>query len=454
MKRRDVLKIMPLALTAGGLSQSAQAIVDEKEHKPLGLKYLDGITELFSRIRASQTGNLLEASHRIAETFKNGKTCYCQWETGHSYDGDIYPDRPGNTNIFTLGYIMATPPKPPENGDLFLVNVIRQPLEDPREKGIYVIGGPNPWCYDTDHPELLTESNRNLKVRMYSNIWIETYVNRYGALLWLPGETFMFGPTTAALSMITYWAMTADAVRILAREGVYVKVMGDEGDLPEKSSFVSSDDPLGAKYIDEAIKQTGQIQAEWGNIHKMAETAAECVLSGGKIWVYSRYAEALCGEANSKRGGLALINTTHSEDKGFSGTDKDIVFMGIYTPNDSIDIEMLDKFRKNGLKVFSIGPSVWNSTYPQGRAVSKESDLHIGNMCDTYGIFPIKGVKRKVCPTSGLMVNLMFWSVMAELADGIIRQTGMTPAVLSTGAMTGGAAERTRKTELARKRGF
>src|SRR3989339_1993560 len=179
MKRREVLKLIPITGASAVLSGNIHADEDKRGEKPLGLRYIDGVTELFSQIRTNQTGNLLEASWRITETYKNGNTCFCQWETGHSFDGDIYPDRPGNTDIFTLGYTMVRTPEPPKKGDLFLVNVIRQPLEAPREKGIFVIGGPNPWCYDTDHPELLTEANRNLKVRMYSNIWIETYVNRY-----------------------------------------------------------------------------------------------------------------------------------------------------------------------------------------------------------------------------------------------------------------------------------
>ena len=162
------------------------------------------------------------------EHIKAAIPVFCQWETGHSFDGDMFPDRPGDTDIFTLGYTMGTPAVEPKKGDLLLVNVLRKPLDDPRQKGIFVIGGPTPWCGDTANTELLTEANRQLQIKKYSDIWIETYITTRGAIMWLPGETVPLGPTSGALGMVTYWAMIADAVRLLAKDGVFVKVKGDE----------------------------------------------------------------------------------------------------------------------------------------------------------------------------------------------------------------------------------
>lgn len=450
--RRNAIKIM--AILGSFIGFKSIGFSGESCCKPLCVQYLEQITELFKKIKTNQTGNMLEASSAIARTIKNGGTCYSQWETGHSFDGDLFPDRPGDTNIFKVGYTLANPPNEPKKGDLLLLNVIRKPIDDPRAKGIFVIGGPNPWCADTEKTDLLTDDNRKLKIKMYSDIWIETYVTTYGALLWIPGASFPFGPTTAALNIITYWAMTADAVRLLARDGIPVQVRGDEPKLSGEIKYADINNPLAPLYLDECIRQTEMIQGELGTIGKIAKEAADCILSGGKLYVYSRYREALCTEASGKRGGLVLLKTTFADDKDFAGTNKDYVIMGIYQPDDPVDIQMLEKFKKAGIKTASIGPTTRNGVVPNGRTVPKESGIHLGYMCDTYGLFAIPGAEKKVSPTSGLLVNLMFWVTIVRLAEEIMARTGNVPEIMSTGAMKGGAEKRNRSLEIVKVRGY
>jgi hypothetical protein len=75
-------------------------------------------------------------------------------------------------------------------------------------------------------------------------------------------------------------------------------------------------------------------------------------------------------------------------------------------------------------------------------------------MMDTYGLFALPGADRKICPTSGLLVNVLFWTTMVQLAEEIMRYTGNTPAVLSTGAVVGGAEQRKRAGGLVKTRGY
>ena len=453
MNRRNLIRTLPFLYT--GISSLPETVFStEADSKPLCLEYLSRIMGIFNKIRSTELDNMLEASYNIARVYKNGGNCFCQWETGHSFDADMFPERQGKTDIFTMGYTIGSPGVEPKAGDLLLVSVIRNPLDDPREKGIFVIGGPTPWCGDTANPELLTERNRNLKIKMYSDIWIESYISTLGGLLWLPGETAPLGPTSGVLGMITYWPLIADAVRILARDGIFVKVSGDEPKLGENAPFVSLNQPLGGKYIEECTSQIGQIEAELGTIKNIANAVVDCILSGGKLYVYSRCREALSAEASAKRSGLALINTTWAEDKNFKGTKNDFMIMGVYQPDDEVDRKMFENYRKAGMKIATIGAATRNKRIPDGKTVTGDADFHLGNMCDTYGIFAVPGVERKVCPTSGLLMNVMFWATAIEIAEEIMRRTGDTPCVLSTGAVIGGGDQRTKRTELAKMRGY
>ena len=449
MIRRDALKSLAAACGTIVLPWAAAA-----DSRPYYREYLDCVTAMLEYVRATQLDNLLEAAHNVARVHRAGSRCFCQWETGHTIDSDMFPGRPGDPELFITGYTMNKPDVEPKAGDLLLVNVLREPLEDPREKGIFVIGGQTPWCGDTATPELLTENNRNLRINPYSDIWIDTNTPTKGALIMLPGETAPLGPTSGALGMITYWAIIADAVRLLAKEGVQVTVKGDEPTLAGNAARIDPDRPLGRVWFEEALGQVDRITAESGTIERIGAAVADTVLSGGKLWVYSRYQQALSQEANGKRGGLALINTTWHGDNNFRPNSGDMVVMGIYTPDDPADLELLDMCKARGVKVASIGPATRNGAVPDGRTVSRETDFHLGHMTDSYGLFAVPGVDRKICPASGLLVNLLFWSAMIRAAEEIIKRTGNTPGVLSTGAMIGGAEQRRNRTELYRMRGY
>ncbi len=453
MNRRTVLQSLPfLGAALAGFPGSAPA--KRADSRPLCLEYVDGVTSGIERIRDTQTDNLARAAEAIARTRKSGGNCFYQWETDHTIEGDMFPDRHGDTDIFVMGYTMGTPAVAPKSGDLLLVNVIRAPLEDPRARGIFVIGGPNVWCADTDQGLPLTDANRRLVVKPYSDIWIELFYNPYAALVRLPGQEVPLGPTPGAYGMVTCWAMVADAARLLAREGVPVGVRGDEPILGKKAKYVRLDRPLGERYFAESLGQIGKIRGELGTVRAIAASAADCILSGGKLYVYSRYRESLSQEANGRRGGLALINATWAEDPNFRGTGKDFMIMGVTRPDDETDLRMLEKYRGLGMKIAAIGPATLDGRVPGGKTVPVEADFHLGKMCETYGLFAAPGLERKICPTSGLLVNVLFWTVAVQLAEEIIRRTGNSPAVLSTGAIVGGAEQRTKCAELVKTRGY
>lgn len=453
MKRRDILRTLPLAGTALAILPGAEPVSGEPD-RPLCLEYLNGILRGIGHIRDTESDDLLRAAEAIARTRRNGGACFYQWETNHTIEGDMFPGRHGDTDLFVMGYTMGTPAATPKQGDLLLVNVIRAPLEDPRARGIFVVGGSNPWCADLDQGLPLAESNRKLRIREYSDIWIDLPYTPYGSLVRLPGQEVPLGPTPGAFGMTTCWAMTADAVRLLVRDGFPVRVRGDESKLGSAPERLRLDRPLGGRWFAEVLRQIGAVRGELAVIRALAAEIADRILSGGKLHVYSRYREALCQEANQRRGGLALINATWADDPNFRGTEKDIVIMGISRPEDQVDLRMLDRCRGMGMKVAVIGPATRDGRIPSGRTLAGEADYHLGRMTDTYGLFALPGLDRKICPASGLLVNVLFWTVMVQLAEEIIRRTGNSPGVLSTGAVVGGAEQRARCAELVKTRGY
>ncbi len=452
MKRRDSIRIIPLSLAGAfglagsALGQPGSAMRPGMPHprRPdmagggMGLyrQYARKVRERLEWIRLHQAENMLEAAHVIARTVKAGGTCWSVWDTGHSTANDQFPGRNGEPEFMKNGFDAAKAAK----GDFLLANRYLGPYEVLVEKDIFVVGGPAPWGGDAAMRERLVENVRKSSLRPYSKIWIETNITTLDADVYLPGEPAPMGPFSGILGMVEYWMILADACRILSREGWTGTVKGDEPALGEKTAWTDLNGPLMDNYFDAVMDAIDMIGAEMGDIRTIAKAAVDAVLGGGSVYYYSRYYAGLATEALGRRGGLAL-NKTVSDDNGpknFKGSSKDVMIMGLHKPDDEVDLKHLAEFKAMGMKLYSIGPATRDMKVPAGRTVPKETLLHAGRSCDTYGLYAFKGFPQKVCPTSGPVMNQVFWALQFEVAEEIIRRTGNSPGVFLSGAITGG----------------
>jgi uncharacterized phosphosugar-binding protein len=475
MNRRNACALIPLSIPA--LIRSAGKAFpqetgpgpwkggsDESCREPLSMRYLKTIRESLTRIRDTQSQNMLEASYMIAGKTMEGRTCWCSWDMGHGPNIDILvPGRNGLPRIFTTGYDS----KKSKPGDLFLKSTENGSLDEVDTKDMYVVGMGVPWGADAAHAELLEDKFQNLKIRPYCDIWIETGMSTIGAVMKVPGMNAPIGPDSGIIGMVTFWMMTADACRILAREGKPVPVSGDEpptavkkGDSPAPRS-----DPLMDDYFDAVMSQMELIGAELGAMRKIARMAVDSVLAGGRVYGYDRYG-GFAAESRGRRGGLLLTQGVSTDGAGniaewrsWAGNEtpssKDLIIMGLTKPDDEVDLRSLDAFRKIGAKVASMGPMTRDTKIPEGRTVPKEADVHVGAMCDTYGLFAIPGFERKVCPTSGPLLNQIFWATCMEMVEEIQRRTGGdVPAAFYSVALKKGYDHFWRMIELYKKRGY
>ncbi len=459
MKRRDMIRFFPLSLAGmAGMTGAAHRAFgadndwDKRwpvvEGEPLAKVYSKRIRERLTWVRENQSEGLMEAAHAIADTVAAGGRCYlASWDAGHT-ESDLWPGRNGEPDIFSTNWDLAKAKK----GDLILTTGQMTQGAEAKKKGIFIIGCPSPWSGDSRYPELLREDVRSMVIRPYADIFIENQATSLGGVLSVPGMPAPMGPESGIVGKTTLWMMLADACRILAKKKISRPVKGDEpklkGDTVDYKAFggwVSLTEPLMDDYFQEAMNQLEMVFAEYGTIRKIASMAADAVLSGGKIYGYSRY-NSIAGEADTRRSGLTLTQgcygfrfDTPDSKKNFPGTSKDCVIMGITKPDDEVDLAMLDLFKSRGMKVASLGPMTRSIQIPKGRTVPKETDFHAGRMCDTYGLFAVPGFDQRICPTSGVVIDHLFWCTIMELAEQYIQRTGGdVPGAYYSGALKGG----------------
>ena len=260
MRRRKLISLIPLSLAV--LPKIVSAIPPSpllKHHEPLAIRYIKRVTEMLKWIRSTQSENLLEAAYAIARTVENGGRCWSLWDAGHTPGPDMFPDRNGEPDIFTVGYNTNETRK----GDLLLATTFesRGRFEDIKEKNITVVGAPSPWGGDCKLAGLLRPEVRALRIRHISDIWIETNYTSLGAQMYVPGMPAPVGPVTGIIQTVTLWMMVADACRVLARKGKSLPVKGDEPKLAVKNS-VNLHDPLMDTYFDTVVRQMEMIGAD------------------------------------------------------------------------------------------------------------------------------------------------------------------------------------------------
>ncbi len=161
--------------------------------------------------------------------------------------------------------------------------------------------------------------------------------------------------------------------------------------------------------------------------------AVDTLLTGGKVYFYSRYAESFASEASGRRGGFGFARAL-SEGKP-PGTSRDCVIMGTYCPDDPADLANLARFKAAEMRVSSVGPITRGGKIPDGNAVFRATEAHVGRMIETYGLFAVPGFSRKVCPLSGVLATSILWSVCADIAGAIIARTGNVPGIYFNGAI-------------------
>jgi len=215
-------------------------------------------------------------------------------------------------------------------------------------------------------------------------------------------------------------------------------------------------EPLMDRYFEIFMNQSEMIGAERGHLMDAAKQAVDAVLTGRRVWAYSRESAALSSEASTRRGGLAMTKGIHDNNGELSevpGKD-DVVYMGLYRPDDPVDMRHFETIRKAGAFIVSLGPMTRNTVIQQGKTIPKMADIHVGRMCDTYGLFALPGFERKVCPTSGALVNQMWWAGCMEIAEEMIRRTGNTPGVFWSAAIKDGTEHMNRMHQWYNERGY
>ena len=95
----------------------------------------------------------------------------------------------------------------------------------------------------------------------------------------------------------------------------------------------------------------------------------------------------------------------------------DIVMIGAYTSNHPEEIAVARECRRKGAYVVAITPFSTDGD-SSGDRLYKEADVAFDTYSpESWGVIDIDGLDRKVCPTTGVIGDLVMWLLISQWTD-------------------------------------
>ena len=113
------------------------------------------------------------------------------------------------------------------------------------------------------------------------------------------------------------------------------------------------------------------------------------------------------------------------------GGDKDVFLIAAVSVNDPQELAWADEAQTNGNYIVGIGPS-------NNGGLRDRCDVYFDDHCDeAAGVISIPGRPDKVCPATGILNNVIMYTLTAQFVDEMCRR-GAVPYFLMGGYRFGG----------------
>ncbi|MHB9028137.1 MAG: phosphoheptose isomerase family protein [Candidatus Latescibacterota bacterium] len=297
----------------------------------------------------------------------------------------------------------------PRKGDMIFTCYCNRSIQAARDQGIYVVTIPVNYVNNEFWPEGYVAPNEdNLMLRDVSNEILHSYIPYEQGLVHPPEIPYMAvcPSCTTALGAL-YWMLSAEIAGKLAD--------------PKAKKVDKSAEYL--SILTERVKRIGE-----RHLDAIRETAVEMtrrVRDGGRWFVRSSEHSGLASELVRVASGPWMPNTG---DWNARKTRNIMLISGI-SPAFPEEVRLAREKQVEGAYVIGIGPSSLDGVTPPGRLIDI-ADAGFDNFSpESAGVIHVPGRKESLCPTSGIMSNIIQQMISAQWADEMCRR-GSTPFFL------------------------
>jgi len=426
-RRGFLAKTATAAVAAAGTGHAPAGAVPgiadkfEPQEKPFMDQYYDGIIDIVTGIRSTEIDAIASAMEKAWELKRKGGRLYSHVVYGHYARFAASSDRPGQPWILPQSVNHPTQEEfdGMKAGDFLITSAVNENTLKAREKGVYVVGVTNNYFkFKRTPPDGLRAERMGLSLEEMTDHIIDSYVPWNNGLVAAPRiPNFRLCPSTGIATMLVYWACTASLANLIGTKG--------KG---------SSSEPA-EKYLDTAHERFLMIGTDRPKIDHEAEKWADLVLGGrARLLVYGHDLNVITygptGTRNMYVNDAVICASSSMIAEPYTKranelSDKDIVLVGAFTPDNRDEITVARRARSVGAHTTVFCPYGADGD-TSGPRLFKESDVAFNSYSDERaGIIAAPGFPEKVSPVSGVAGNLIHWMLTAQWADHMARRGEM-----------------------------
>ena len=359
-------------------------------------EYYQGTLEILGRL-SGELEQVGELTSRAAAVIRNGGTVWTSMNVGHMPFHEQEETRRGNPGILKdhKGFDQL------KKGDMAFTNHCNRAVEAARDRGVYVVSVTVNYVDNEFRPAGFTNPNEDdVMLKDVSNEILHSHVPYYQGLVHAPEiPEFTLCPSSATGLGTLHWMLTAEIANKLANKKVR-KI--------DKS----------AEYLRILTERVGRIKEHMHGIRHVAVTMARRIRKGGRWFVKSLEHPGLASELSGVASGPMIVNRGDWE----ATKQQNVLLVNAISPAYREEIELAMEKQLEGAYVVAIAPGSLDRVLPPGRLIDV-ADAGFDNYSpESGGVIAIPGHPGGICPTSGIVNNVIQQMICAQWTDEMVHR--------------------------------
>ncbi len=381
-------------------------------------EYLDGTLQILGSL-SGEIDHIGELAERAKSVVKAGGTVWNSANIGHMPSTEQSEKRRGNPGVMKTYTARTDTQNKAEmaetdfsglkKGDMIVTCYCNKSLKEARDRGAYVVTVPVNYINNEFWPEGYVLPNEdNLMLKDVSNEVLHSYIPYEQGLVHPPEIPYMaICPSCTTALGALYWMLSAEIAARLADP----KAQGAD---------------RAAEYLSILTDRVRRIRTV--HMNAIRETAVEMtrrVRDGGRWFAKSVEHTGLASELVRVASGPWMPNTGDWKAK----PTRNVMLVSAISPAFPDEVKIARDAQVEGAYVIGIGPSSLDGAVPHGRLIDVADAGYDNFSPESGGVLRIAGRKDAVCPTSGIMSNVIQQMICAQWADEMCRR-GSVPYFL------------------------
>ena len=359
-------------------------------------EYHEGTMEILGRL-SGEIGHVGVLTSRAAEVLRSGGTVYTSMDIGHMPTYEQKDDLRGSPGIMKSSSDFDSMLK----GDMVFTNHCTKKVRDARDRGVYVVGVTINYINNEFRPEGFAVPNEdNLMLADVSNEILHSHVPYYQGLVHAPEiPEFTLCPSSTTGLGALHWMINAELAAKLA---------------DRKAREVDRS----VEYLRILTERVEKVREHRDRIRETAVLMARRIRKGGRWFVQSIEHPGLASELTGVASGPMIVNWGDWN----ATKEQNVMLISAISPALPDEVRLAMEKQIEGAYVIGIGPSSLDDIVPPGRLIDI-ADAGFDNFSpESGGVIAIKGRQGSICPTSGIVGNVIQQMISAQWVDEMVRR--------------------------------